>query len=99
MNQKKNIYMRNDIYRNNVDVILLPRDVFEIEGYSPDNIDDTVRIDNYVKNSMSELKEGESVELYINYGYTMALVSTLNVITQKNWTAILIFIITSPKIM
>lgn len=83
MKNKKNVIMRKDIYRSDMDIILLPRDIFEIKGYSAANIDDTSLIDDYIERSMTGLAEGDSIELYINYGFTRALVSTLNIIFRK----------------
>ena len=83
MQRTKNVIMRKDIYLDNMDIVLLPDDIFTIEGYLPVNIDDTNLIDEYIQNSMSELDEGDSINLYINYGFTRALVSTLNLIFQK----------------
>lgn len=83
MNSRKSVIMREDIYRD-MDIILLPDDIFEIEGYSAANIDDTGRIDDYIRHSISGIADGGSIDLYINYGFTRALVSALNIIFQKN---------------
>lgn len=82
--EKINVIMREDNYYDNMDVILLPKNIFDIEGYSPENIDDTRLIDEYIRQSMSDIQNNTAIELFINYGFTRALVSTLNVIFEKN---------------
>lgn len=84
MCRRKNVIIKEDIYRENMDIVLLPDNIFDIEGYSAANIDDTYLIDRYIAKSMSVLLQGESIALYINYGFTRAVVSALNVIFQKN---------------
>lgn len=82
--EKTNIIMREDHYYNNMDIILLPKNIFDIEGYSPENIDNTSLIDEYIRQAMSDVPNGTAIELFINYGFTRALVSTLNVVFEKN---------------
>lgn len=80
---KINVIMREDNYYDNMNIILLPKNIFDIEGYSSRNIDNTSLIDEYIRQSMSGVQNGTAIELFINYGFTRALVSTLNVIFEK----------------
>lgn len=80
-----NVIMRKDIYYDNMDIVLLPDDIFSIEGYSLENIDNTSLIDGYIRRQvMSNIPNDTAIELFINYGFTRALVSTLNIIFEKN---------------
>ncbi len=85
MNQgnKINVIMRADPYYDDIDITLLPKNIFEIEGYDSENIDDTHLIDAYIRQRMSGIKDGSMIELFINYGFTRALVSALNIIFEK----------------
>lgn len=82
--EKINVIMKKDYYCDGMDIILLPRDIFDIEGYSSENIDDTGLIDEYIRQSLSDIQNGQAIELFINYGFTRALVSTLNIVFEKN---------------
>ncbi len=81
--RRKKVLMREDPYQDS-DLVLLPDDIFEIAGYSAANIDHTELIDDHIMQSLSMVTNGGSIDLYINYGFTRALVSTLNIIFQKN---------------
>lgn len=88
-----NVIMRKDIYYDNMDIVLLPDDIFSIEGYSSENIDNTSLIDGYIRRQvMSNIPNDTAIELFINYGFTRALVSTLNIIFEKIWTVESIYI-------